>query len=186
MILPDSIETARLLLRKWCAADRDPLAAMLADPRYYRFMPGPSPRSAADAQFDRIQQKIEAQGFGPWVVELPDAAQFIGFLGRGIPRPTLPASPCVEIGWHLIPSFWGQGYATEGARASLQFGFEHLGLDEIVSFTVPANIASRRVMEKIGMTRDLAGDFDHPALKPGHPLRPHVLYRIQSAELDQA
>ena len=186
MTLPDSIATDRLLLRKWCAADRDPLAAMLADQRYSRFMPGPSPRSAADAQFERIQHQIEVHGFGPWVVELPDTAQFSGFLGLGIPRHTLPASPCVEIGWHLSPSFWGQGYATEGARAALQFGFEQLVLDEIVSFTVPANIASRRVMEKIGMTRDLDGDFDHPALKPGHPLRPHILYRIQPAALDQA
>ena len=185
MTLPDSLETDRLLLRKWCAADRDPLAAMLADPLYHHFMPGPSPRSAANAQFDRIQQKIEAQGFAPWVVELPDAAEFIGFLGLDIPRHTLPASPCVEIGWHLSPSYWGQGYATEGARASLQFGFEHLGLDEIVSFTVPANNASRRDMEKIGMSRDLDGDIDHPALEPRHPLRPHVLYRIQPAELEQ-
>jgi RimJ/RimL family protein N-acetyltransferase len=123
------------------------------------------------------QSKVD--GFGPWVLELPDEAEFIGFLGLGIPRHTLPASPCVEIGWHLVPSFWDQGYATEGATAALQFGFEHLGLDEIVSFTVPENAASIRVMEKIGMTRDVDGDFDHPALEEGHPLRPHILYRIQ-------
>jgi RimJ/RimL family protein N-acetyltransferase len=177
--LPDCIETERLLLRNWRAADRDPLAELLADPLYNRFMPGPSRRSAADALFGRIQQQIEVDGFGPWVLELPDEAEFIGFLGLGIPRHTLPASPCVEIGWHLVPSFWDQGYATEGATAALQFGFEQLGLDEIVSFTVPENAASIRVMEKIGMTRDVDGDFDHPALEEGHPLRPHILYRIQ-------
>ena len=88
-------------------------------------------------------------------------------------------TPCVEIGWRLAAAFWNRGYATEGARAALAFGFEQLGLDEIVSYTVPGNVRSRRVMEKIGMVHDPGGDFEHPLLPPGHHLSRHVLYRLK-------
>ena len=140
MSTPDFIETERLLLRAWRDDDREPYARMLADPEFNRFMPGPCSRSEADTRFDRIQKRAETNGFGPWVVEIPRQERFIGCTGLTIPRVELPFSPCVEIGWHLLPDFWGHGYATESARASMQFGFEHLALEEIVSFTVPDNV----------------------------------------------
>ncbi len=125
----------------------------------------------------RIRDHFDAHGFGIWAVEAPGVAAFIGFIG--LQRPTFHAhfTPCVEIGWRLSPAFWGKGYATEGARAALRFGFEDLNLDQIVSFTVLANKPSWSVMERIGMTRDPAEDFDHPRLPEGHPLRRHILYR---------
>jgi ribosomal-protein-alanine N-acetyltransferase len=103
---------------------------------------------------------------------------FVGFVGLSVPRFEAHFTPCVEIGWRLAREHWGRGYAGEGARAALAFGFDALGLDEIVSFTVPRNLRSRRVMERIGMACDPAGDFDHPALPEGHALRRHVLYRM--------
>ena len=104
--------------------------------------------------------------------------RFAGFIGLSIPSFEAPFTPCVEIGWRLDPEHWNRGYATEGARAALDFGFVSLQLAEIVSFTVPENVRSRRVMEKIGMTHSPSDDFDHPALPQGHPLRRHVLYRM--------
>jgi len=151
---------------------------MMADPEFNRYMPGPFDREESDAMYARNLSHFEAKGFGIWAVELPGQAAFIGSLGLVIPRSPLPFCPCVEIGWRILPRYWGCGYATEGALAALRYGFEELDLDEIVSFTVPENLASRRVMEKIGMTRDPDGDFEHPALAEGHPLRPHVLYRV--------
>ncbi|MGE4618579.1 MAG: GNAT family N-acetyltransferase [Planctomycetota bacterium] len=173
------IETKRLLLRPWQLSDQLPFAQMLADPDYNKFMPGPFPPHKADQIFTEIQNRTRAHQIGPLVVELPRQEPFLGYLGLTIPAVTLPFSPCVEIGWHLVPRFWGQGYATEGAVAVLKYGFEQLELEEVVAFTVPENLASRGVMEKIGMTQELTGDFDHPALDEGHPLRRHVLYRIQ-------
>jgi RimJ/RimL family protein N-acetyltransferase len=114
-------------------------------------------------------------------VEIPGITPFAGFIGLGIPRFEAPFMPCVEIGWRLDPDYWNRGYATEGARAALEFGFGPLGLEEILSYTVPDNIRSRRVMEKIGMTRSPGEDFDHPLLPAGDALRRHVLYRISSS-----
>jgi RimJ/RimL family protein N-acetyltransferase len=111
-------------------------------------------------------------------VEVRGGAAFAGFVGLSVPRFEAHFAPCVEIGWRLAAQHWGHGYATEGARAALAFGFGTLGLEEIVAFTAPRNVRSRRVMEKIGMTYDPADDFDHPLLPEGHPLRRHVLYRI--------
>lgn len=108
-------------------------------------------------------------------------ARFAGFVGLLIPSFDAPFTPCVEVGWRLAYEHWGRGYATEGARAVADFGVRQPGRDEIVSFTVPANARSRRVMEKLGMTRNPADDFDHPALPDGHPLRRHVLYRLRRA-----
>ena len=113
-----------------------------------------------------------------WAVEVRNVAPFIGFIGLAVPRFESHFTPCVEIGWRLSADHWGRGYATEGAQAALTFGFDVVGLPEIVSFTVPDNIRSRRVMEKIGMKRDPAEDFDHPSLPDGHRLQRHVLYRI--------
>ena len=107
---------------------------------------------------------------------------FAGVTGLAVPRFEAPFTPCVEIGWRLAPAHWGQGYATEAARAALAFGFKTAGLEEIVSFTVPANLPSRSVMERLGMTRRPEDDFDHPALPSGHELRRHVLYRLRRAD----
>ena len=114
-----------------------------------------------------------------WAVEIPGVTPFAGFLGLGRPRFEAAFTPCVEVGWRLAAEHWGRGYATEGARAALAYGFGTLGLDEIVSFTVPGNRRSIRVMEKLGMTRDPADDFDHPVLPEGHRFRRHVLFRIR-------
>lgn len=172
------IDTERLRLRRWLPTDREPFAALNADPRVIEHLPGPLSREESDALVDRIEAHFDRHGFGLWAVEILDGEPFAGFIGLSVPRFEARFTPCVEIGWRLGAPHWGRGYATEGARAALTFGFGDLGLEEIVSFTVPDNVRSRRVMEKIGMTHDPADDFDHPLLPEGHPLRRHVLYRI--------
>ena len=172
------LRTPRLLLRRWRAKDRGPFAAMNADPRVMEHFPGLMSKLDSNAVADRIEAHFEERGYGLWAVEIPGVAPFAGFIGLATPRFAAHFTPCVEIGWRLAVEHWGQGYATEGARAALAFGFEHLQLAEIVSFTVHANVRSRRVMEKLGLTHDPADDFDHPLLPEGHSLRRHVLYRI--------
>jgi RimJ/RimL family protein N-acetyltransferase len=172
-----SIQTPRLLLRPWRDADLEPFAAMNADPIVMEFFPKLLDRGESDAAVSRIREHFATRGFGLWAVEVPGVAEFIGFVGLAVPRFEAHFTPCVEIGWRLARAHWGRGYATEAARAALEFGFEDLALDEIVSFTVPANVRSRAVMERIGMTRSPDDDYDHPALPEGHPLRRHVLYR---------
>ena len=139
-------------------------------------------RSESDTLIARIEAHFAARGFGLWAVAVPGVADFIGFIGLNAPSFTAHFTPCVEIGWRLAAAHWGQGYASEGARAVLAFGFGERGLDEIVSFTVVANTRSRKVMERLGMHHDPADDFDHPALPKGHPLRRHVLYRLSGPE----
>lgn len=174
------IRTERLILREWRDDDFEPFAAMNADRRVMEFLPAPLDRSASDAFALRIRDEFARHRFGLWAVEAPGVAPFIGYVGLSVPKFTAFFTPCVEIGWRLAFNHWGRGYATEGARAAIDFGFKKAGLEEIVSFTVPSNIRSRRVMEKIGMTRDPVDDFDHPNLEVGHRLRRHVLYRIGS------
>jgi RimJ/RimL family protein N-acetyltransferase len=178
MNLPRELRTDRLWLRRWRGSDREPFARLNADPRVAEFLAGLLSRAESDALADRIEAHFEQHGFGLWAVEIPGTIPFAGFLGLSIPRFEAPFTPCIEIGWRLDAEHWNQGYATEGARAALTFGFEALQVEEIVSFTVPANVRSRRVMEKLGMTNSPADDFDHPALPEGHPLRRHVLYRL--------
>ena len=175
---PGDLRTERLWLRRWTAADREPFAAMNADARVVEHLPAPLSREESDTFVDRIEGHFDRHGFGLWAVEIPAVTSFAGFVGLSVPRFESHFTPCVEIGWRLAAPYWGRGYATEGARAALAVGFETLGLGEIVSSTVPGNLRSRRVMEKIGMARDPADDFDHPALPEGHRLRRHVLYRI--------
>lgn len=172
------IETARLVLRGWRDADRPAFAAMNADPEVMEHFPWTLDRSASDRLIDSILGGWPEHGFGLWAVELASERLFLGF--TGLSRPSFEAhfTPAVEVGWRLARHAWGHGYATEAARAALRFGFEVAGLEEIVSFTVPANVRSRRVMERIRMTHDPADDFDHPKLPVGHPLRRHVLYRL--------
>ena len=170
--------TDRLRLRRWVPGDREPFAALNADPRVVEHLPAALTRAQSDDLATRIEDHFARHGFGVWAVEIPGVVSFAGFLGLGVPRFEAAFTPCIEVGWRLAAEHWGRGYATEGARAALAYGFECLGLDEIVSFTVPGNLRSIRVMEKIGMTRDPADDFDHPVIPEGHRLRRHVLYRI--------
>jgi RimJ/RimL family protein N-acetyltransferase len=172
-----TIRTLRLHLRLWRDEDLPAFAAMNADPRVMEFFPKPLNRTESDARAAGIRDHFVRHGFGLWAVEAPGVADFIGFVGLSVPGFEAHFTPCVEIGWRLAHEHWGKGYATEAALAALDFGFRGLVLEEIVSFTVPANRRSRAVMERIGMTRSPADDFDHPALPEGHPLQRHVLYR---------
>jgi ribosomal-protein-alanine N-acetyltransferase len=172
------LRTDRLVLRPWRDADCAPFAALNADPRVMQFFPRALTRAESEALVGRIRDHFVRHGFGLWAVEAPGVAEFAGFVGLSVPSFEARFTPCVEVGWRLAREHWGRGYATEGARAAVAFGFGDAGLDEIVSFTVPANLPSRRVMERLGMTRSPDDDFEHPFLPAGHPLRHHVLYRI--------
>jgi len=141
--------------------------------------PGVLAREESDAFAGRIEAHFQERGFGLWAVEVPGEASFIGFVGLSVPRFEAHFMPAVEVGWRLDRPYWGRGFATEAARASVADGFERIGLEEIVSFTIPTNLPSRRVMERLGMTRDEADDFEHPAIPIGHRMRRHVLYRLR-------
>jgi RimJ/RimL family protein N-acetyltransferase len=181
-ILSPVLRTERLVLRGWRESDLAPFAALNADPAVMEHFPGVLSRAESDTLAMRIGEHFDRHGFGLWAVEAPGVAAFAGFVGLAIPRFEARFTPCVEIGWRLLREHWGRGWAPEAARAALHHGFATEGLDQIVSFTVPANARSRRVMEKIGMRRDPADDFDHPGLPDGHPLRRHVLYRLTRAD----
>lgn len=174
----DSLNTSRLLLRRFRETDRDAFAAMNADPVVMQHMPAVLDRAESDALVDRIEQHFEQHGFGLWAVEVTDQARFIGFVGLMNTPFAAHFTPCVEVAWRLAADCWGQGYAIEAARAVCKTGFETIGLHEIVSFTVQDNFRSRRVMERLGMSHSAHDDFDHPRLPEGHPLRRHVLYRL--------
>jgi ribosomal-protein-alanine N-acetyltransferase len=191
--MSDFLTTPRLLLRSWRPSDREPFRAMNADPRVMEFFPSTLTAAESDALADRIEAHFDKHGFGGFAAELRGTGTFIGYIGLAVPSfdasfmlPVValqvPNPPQVfEIGWRLAHSAWGQGLATEGARAVAQYAFETLKLPSLVSFTVPANLRSRRVMEKIGMVYDPSADFLHPNLPEGHPLRPHVLYRLSAS-----
>lgn len=140
------------------------------------FFPAKLTRAESDALACAFSQHIQTHGYGRWAVESEDEP-FLGFVGLSAPQFDAAFMPCVEIAWRLKRSAWGKGYASEAAREVLRFGFETLGLREIVSYTARINRRSWQVMERIGMQRDPEGDFEHPLVDPGHPLRPHVLYR---------
>lgn len=175
------LRTERLLLRGWRDADFDPFAALNGDPETMRFFPAPLTREESDALAARARRQIETEGWGLWAVEVPGKSAFVGFVGLAIPSFEAHFTPAVEVGWRLAREHWGKGYATEAARAAVAYGFGELGLGEIVSFTSRLNEPSIRVMERIGMTRDPAEDFDHPRVPAEHPLRPHVLYRLRAS-----
>lgn len=175
-----SIRTARLVLRGWTDDDRAPFAAFNADPAVMATIGPLQTREQTDETIDRIMAEWDDNGFGLWCVDLEGGC--IGFAGLNKPWFTASFTPCVEVGWRLSSARWGHGYAPEAGRAALDFGFDVVGLDEIVSFTAVINHKSRRVMEKLGMTRDPGADFAHPSMPVGDPLRPHVLYRLAAAE----
>ncbi len=179
--MPEVLGTERLILRQWRDADRAPFARMNADPRVMEFFPRCLQQSESDGLIDRIEQHFLRHGFGLYASELRANHSFAGFIGLSVPDFDAPFLPAVEIGWRLAFEYWGQGLAIEGAREVLRFGFQSLGLTEVVSFTTALNLRSIRVMEKLGMVRDRADDFEHPKLKVGDPLRPHVLYRASRA-----
>jgi len=173
------LRTERLVLRDWRDDDLAPFAALNADPRVTEFLPGPLTRAESDALAARIRGALARYGFGAWAVEVMGGAPFIGFVGLSVPLFAAAFTPCTEIAWRLAAEHWGRGYATEAAGAALAYGFEQLGLEEIVAFTTAGNTRSRAVMERLGMTRSPADDFEHPSLAHDDPLRPHVLYRAR-------
>ena len=176
------LTTARLRLRQWREEDLAPFAALNADPQVMEFFPKVLTRAESDTVAGRIRDHFARHGFGLWAVEAPGIADFVGFVGLAVPSFEAHFTPCVEIGWRLAREHWGHGYATEAATAALAFAFGDRALEEIVAFTVPANIPSRRVMGRLGMRRLPADDFEHPAIAAGHPLRSHVLYRLRRAD----
>lgn len=170
------LRTERLILRRWRAADRAPFARMNADPAVMRHFPRMLTREESDAFADSIEGHFDEKGLGLWAVEVARGAPFIGYVGLS----THPYMPGVEIGWRLDQPHWRHGYATEAARAALTDAFDRVGLEEVISFTSPLNVASVAVMERLGMTHDPADDFGHPNVPEGDPLRRHVLYRVSS------
>ena len=180
------IFTKRLVLRQWRQKDLEAFAKLNADPRVMEYFPGLKTREESDASVKIVSDHIQRHGWGFWAASLLETGEFIGFIGLQ-PVPFQAAfTPAVEIGWRLAFDSWGKGYATEGAKAALAYGFETLNLDEIVSFTTVENMRSRRVMERIGMHHNPGDDFDHPKLPEGHPLRRHVLYRLNQKQWHQS
>jgi RimJ/RimL family protein N-acetyltransferase len=162
-------------LRSWRPSDLDPYAAMNADEEVMQYFPALMTREESEASMKRAQEHIGEHGWGIWVVDVD--GEFAGFTGLKTPRFEAAFTPCVEIASRLARKFWGKGIAFEAAQSALVFGFNGLGLMEIVAFTAVPNTPSRRLMESLGFVRDPDGDFDHPLIPEGHPLRRHVLYR---------
>lgn len=172
------LETDRLVLRRWTDDDLVPFAGINADPEVSRLLRGPIDRAQSDALVQRTEDSFETLGYGLWATEVRATGELIGFVG--LARQTFEAhfNPSVEVGWRLSRSSWGHGYATEGGRAALAFGFDTLGIEELVSITTASNERSRAVMRRLGMTRDPADDFEQTQLPVGHPLRTAVLHRL--------
>lgn len=172
------VQTPRLLLRQWRDSDREPYAALNADPLVMRFFAGTQSREASNRDIDIWSAELDKRGWSNWAAEITETGEFIGFIGLSVPWRKLPFTPCVEVGYRLARAYWGKGYATEGAKAALETGFVRLGFEEIVSFTSILNLPSRAVMERIGMI-NTSRDFDHPALPDGSELKRHCLYRVR-------
>ncbi|NEO83509.1 MAG: GNAT family N-acetyltransferase [Spirulina sp. SIO3F2] len=181
---PLELTTDRLRLRQWQPSDRAPFAQLNADPQVMQFFPQVLDRAGSDALADRIERGIAERGWGLWAVELLQGGAFIGFVGLNIPPVNLPIAPGIEIGWRLALGFWGQGYATEAARAALRVGFTQLELPKIISFTALENRRSQAVMERLEMVRD-QDTFMHPHVPLGSPLREHCLYRLSAERWHQ-
>lgn len=173
------IITKRLILREWMDSDVDPFTQINQDPKVLEFLPAACTKKEVENWIHEIKQHFAIHGFGLWAATLKNSGELIGFVGLNVPAFDAHFTPCVEIGWRLGSAYWGQGYATEAAKAVLKLAFDEIGLNEVVSFTVPENIRSIKVMEKIDMIRDLRGDFKHPKLPTDHRLSLHVLYRIK-------
>lgn len=177
MIAP-TLKTKRLILRQWKKEDLAPFAAMNADARVTEFFPSPLSREQSDELAQRIQEELKEHPYGLWAFEVQGGAPFIGFLGLHKTSFHASFTPCIEFAWRLSFDYWGKGYATEAALEVLRYAFSTLDLKEIVAFTTEQNARSRKLMERLGMTYCPDEDFDHPKLPSGHPLLPHVLYRL--------
>ena len=175
------LETERLILRGWQDSDLEPFSTITADPEVRRYYPNVLTKDETRLVIERIKSHVEKEGFGLWALELRETGEMIGY--TGLSKPTIEAHfmPCVEIGWQIAKHHWGKGYAPEAAIKALEDGFSRLNLNEIVSFTSKLNSKSIRVMEKMGMLRNPKDDYMHPLLPDGHPLKPHVLYRLPKA-----
>jgi len=172
------LETDRLMLRTWEEADAEAYFQINQDPKVIACLRGPLTMAEVNAFIVKMNRQQEEHGFTLWVTELKTNGEMLGFIGLNYPDWSAHFMPAVEVGWRLGSQYWGQGYATEGAKAALSYGFKNCGLREIVSFTVPANVRSIRVMEKIGLVRDVNDDFIHPQLPADHRLSQHILYRL--------
>ncbi len=175
------LETNRLILRHWKPGDLEAFAALNANARVMEYFPHPLTKAQSDALAQKIIKKLDDNGWGFWAAELKSSSKFIGFVGLNRPSDALPCSPCVEIGWRLAFEHWGKGYATEAAKACIEYGFCQLNLSEIVAFAVKENKRSRAVMEKIGM-HNTQQDFMHPDIPERSPLSRHVLYKITQGQ----
>lgn len=176
------VETERLILRPLGEADRAAFAAMNGDPRVGDWLGGAIDRAASDALLDRAAAHQAEHGFSFWGAERKADRVLIGMIGLAVVEAhALPVGPAIEIGWRLIPDAWGGGYASEGARAALDWGFANIACDEIIAFTARTNLRSQAVMRRLGMSPDPARDFEHPRLAADHPLRPHVVFAVRRA-----
>ena len=174
-----AIETERLILRPFADKDRAALASLNADPKVMEFLLVPLDAAKSDELADQILRHWQEHRFGIFFAFMHKDESPAGFIGLNQVSPDLPMAPAVEIAWRMQPDYWGRGLASEGALAVLDHGLNHLGLSQVVAFTAQINRRSQRVMEKIGMFRDEAGDFDHPNIEDGHPLQRHMIYRTR-------
>jgi RimJ/RimL family protein N-acetyltransferase len=172
----DTLRTDRLMMRRWQDADREPFAALNADPHTMRFFPGTLDRVASDAIVDLIEERFEAQGFGMWALEIASTGQFIGFTGLNPLPDGMPGGGGTEVGWRLASTAWHNGYATEAARAALDVAFGVLGMAEVYSITAVLNEPSLAVMRRLGFTE--FERWDDPRIPADNPLRPRVTYRL--------
>ena len=168
----------RVLLRNWRDSDLEPWVEMNADPEVMEYFPAVLERVEAEAMAERIRSHLDEHGWGLWALEVPGEVEFAGFVGLAEATFEAHFTPAVEVGWRLARPAWGHGHASEAAKLAVGYAWDQLGCDEVVSFTAQGNLRSRAVMERIGLTRDPADDFDHPRLEGDSPLRRHVLYRL--------
>jgi RimJ/RimL family protein N-acetyltransferase len=180
------VTTPRLVLRPFTGMDCEPFFQLNTHPAVVESLGSSPTRAESDAVVGRFLDEMDREGWGLWAVEVAGGAPFVGMVGLHRMSPALPCAPAVEVGWRLHPDWWGHGYATEAAAASLRYGFDQAGLDEILAITTTLNLRSQAVMTRLGMTRDLEGDFDHPSLPVGSPLRRHVLFRVTAAAASQS
>jgi len=174
----DAIHTDRLLMRRWQDSDREPFAALNADPETMRYFPNTIDRVASDAFVDRIEARFDEQGYGLWALEVSDSGEFIGYTGLNPMPESVPGAGGMEIGWRLARHAWHRGYATEAATAARDVAFAGAGLAELWSMTAVLNEPSQAVMRRIGMTE--VTRFDHPGVPAGHPVQPHVAYHLDA------
>jgi RimJ/RimL family protein N-acetyltransferase len=178
------MRTDRLLMRRWLDSDREPFAALNADPETMRYFPATSDRAASDAFVEVVEARFDHQGYGLWALEVTETGQFIGFTGLNPMPDDVPGAGGIEVGWRLAKYAWHLGYATEAAKAALDVAFRGAGLLHIWSMTAVLNEPSQAVMRRIGLTE--AGRFDHPRIQVGDPLRPHVTYHLRCPEREDA